>query len=176
MNLFDPEMFPSICFFLIQVTMDEYYLRPSDPEFAERVARCLRELSEENNSDPELSDDEDDPEFSVTPVAICRSADQDVYDDSTEEESQPDVNSNYPPRDAKEGEDTSTEPNTDLLERNGFRWEKKEPNQRIRTSSRNIIKGMPGIKGPAKALGHSCEAVELWDLLFTEKTVQRMVN
>ncbi|KAF6197755.1 hypothetical protein GE061_008721 [Apolygus lucorum] len=74
--------------------------------------------------------------------------------------------------------------NTDLpvevpptfLGKNDFEWSSEPPNNRVRTSASNIIRGLPGIRGPARNLGPSPSALELWEILVDNEIVSKIVT
>uniref|UniRef100_A0A1B6LUY7 PiggyBac transposable element-derived protein domain-containing protein n=1 Tax=Graphocephala atropunctata TaxID=36148 RepID=A0A1B6LUY7_9HEMI len=56
-------------------------------------------------------------------------------------------------------------------------WNSAPPPTNVRTPARNIIRtGLPGIRGPARALGNTPRRDEVWKLFFDEDIMTRIVT
>ncbi|XP_049855084.1 piggyBac transposable element-derived protein 4-like [Schistocerca gregaria] len=59
--------------------------------------------------------------------------------------------------------------------KNRFIWSKKPPASKVRTRKHNIVSHLPGIIGPAKALGQICRPQTAWTQLFCERILNEII-
>ncbi|XP_054290049.1 piggyBac transposable element-derived protein 3-like [Macrosteles quadrilineatus] len=156
-----------------------------DPDFDDRVRRLLEE-DEDNPDDPDEVDDvgsvvddsDADPDYVMCQSEADESSSSDedamLVDDVDVGESSVIIN--------------AVAPDVPLpkyfLERmrkkeqgppNG--WTSKHPPRNVRTPARNILRGgLPGITGPARALGEASNKTEVWQLFFDAEIISKIVT
>lgn len=57
-----------------------------------------------------------------------------------------------------------------------YYWTTEEPRRDVRTPARNIVRGLPGLTGTARALGNNPSRESVWKLLFDENIIQLIVE
>ena len=63
-----------------------------------------------------------------------------------------------------------------LYGRNRYTWSAEEPKRNVRTLAHNIIVHLPGLKGKALRIGHSCTPLQIWECIFSEDMLVEVVT
>lgn len=158
-------------------------LRIDDPDFSDRVRGLLNSEDEGNDTDCDSpADDSDaDPDY-VLPVEENEeipgtSSDENEDDDVMMEEDCEQVNIEN-----SLGGNIPMPPY--FLERLPKKqygppnaWKSDPPVRNVRTPARNIVRGgLPGIKGPALALGNAPSKEDVWSLFFDDEIISKIVT
>jgi len=171
-------------------------LRSDQSDFEEQV-RLL--LQDDNWSENELSDSEEECEDNTLDVNNpVRILDHDVYDSEDEDENDPDFipdegsdyesdsdaeldpdevptlrdNTDWPIRNNNVGEEIPLV----YLGKNDFEWDTQEPNQRVRTPARNIIRFLPGVSFSCRSLGNSPPPLQVFKQIFSPIMLEEIVR
>lgn len=141
-----------------------------DPRFVDIIRGLLDAPDDDSISESEVDDSDNDPDF----ILPGREG-QGIVDESSEEEDdvllEEDVLNEPVPIQANEAareeiffiERTKK---TELIVPNA--WTNKPPPRNVRTPARNIIRGLPGLRGRARTLGNQPSKKEVWQLLFDD--------
>ena len=113
----------------------------------------------------ELSDYEDHRDEDFCPVSDHNSESE--MEDSDEEQSEQNT-------DEVEGTEKT---NQFYYGKNRYKWSAVSPNSNLntRTKKHNIVKVLPGLKGPSKC-GESADPLQIWSFLFTEEMENEIIQ
>jgi hypothetical protein len=161
------------------------YFSIHDPDFSENIQRLLESESLVDDSPVEDTDDFDDSD--ADPDFVIENNRQ--FEDSTTSVSDEDDEALMEVDNQEHGSEllNAVAENTPLppyfLERMKKTekgppnaWNSKHPPRNVRTPQRNIIRTLPGIRGPAKALGNAPEKEDVWRLFFDKDIVHQIVH
>lgn len=145
-------------------------VQPNDPSFNDRILRLLSgENADESDDDSVVDDSDNDPDFIIRESdgdsTSCSSDDDDEFledqGEATNIINAVAVNVPMPPFFIERQRKTESGPPN--------AWKSDPPPRNVRAPARNIIRtGLPGIAGPARALGNKPTKVEVWRLFLTQ--------
>lgn len=135
---------------------EHFVLSTSDPEFEKK----LKLLLEEDLPDPQQTEYESEVSETEDFEIFSEHNTQSSGSDTDEGEIQPVTPSKAKPT---------------YRGKNNFVWNSSQPSKRKRTSAKNIITQLPGLRGNAKTLGNNPKPADIWNVLCDNNILSEIV-
>lgn len=162
-------------------------MKPSDPGFGDWARSILDESESECSGDENVIEQGFESAHETESEQEVCEAENEVHGISNATIPGSSPSSPLPPQ-SFETDTSSSDENEPLSKRqnrqyeqkkyygkNRFVWSKKPPTSNVRTRKHNIVSHLPGIIGPAKALGQVCRPQTAWTLLFSERILNEII-
>lgn len=152
----------------------------NDPDFSDNIRRLMDDENMEDDcldEESEVDDSDADPDFTIDD----NRQDEDSSTSNSDDETLMDVVNEDENEELIANENTPLPPFfLERMKKSEFgppnAWVSKHPPRNVRTPQRNIIRTLPGIRGPARALGNAPEKKEVWKLFFDNDIIETIVN
>ncbi|XP_054746656.1 piggyBac transposable element-derived protein 3-like [Anastrepha obliqua] len=158
-------------------------VRPTDPDFGDRIQRLMANADSDNDSDFSVIDDSDaDPDFVISDhedqvIPGTPSSSESEEDDIVNLHNNVDNIINA----VAEGIDHLPEYFLERMKKNETgppnAWKSDPPPRNVRTPARNIIlTRLPAMRPTARSLGNNPEKKEVWKLFFDDDIISKIVT
>lgn len=157
---------------------------PQDKGFDARIRRLLHPEDDEEclslPSESEIDDSDEDPTWTAEDIVLSNDHERHEEEDSRDESEDDNLLELDDPMDVDPRIDNLPEVFEERMRKQDYGppgvWFSNKPPSNVRTPSRNIVRtGLPGIRGPARALGNSPSKFEVWKLLFDDSIMDTIL-